>query len=496
MQKGPCATRPVVLRGSRICPCGSIHPMTLIRSISGIRGTIGGAPGEGLTPLDTVRYTAAFGTLIKRRAGSDPPRIVLGRDARISGPMVRDLVVGTLAGLGFEVIDLGLATTPTVEMAVPGEKAHGGIILTASHNPAQWNALKLLNERGEFISASDGAEVLRLAEADNFDFAPVEQLGRVREATGWTRRHIDAILALDLVDVEAIKQKRFRVVVDAVNSVGGTAVPALLTALGVLEVIEIHCTPDGRFPHNPEPLPEHLKDLCGTVVKHKAHFGIAVDPDVDRLALVCEDGSLFGEEYTLVACADHVLAQRPGDTVSNLSSTRALNDIAERHGRKRHASAVGEVNVVSLMKEVSAPIGGEGNGGVILSELHYGRDALAGIALFLTLLAKSGKTCLELRRSYPDYFISKNKIELQPGMDVQGIVDAMQEKHRAQPHSTVDGLRIEFGNTWVHLRKSNTEPIIRVYAEAPSMDEADELARRILGEMAELAGAVGADGRR
>lgn len=467
--------------------------MTLIRSISGIRGTIGGAPGEGLTPLDTVRYTAAFGTLIARKARTHSPRIVLGRDARLSGPMVRDLVVGTLTGLGFEVIDLGMATTPTVEMAVVGEKANGGIILTASHNPVQWNALKLLNERGEFISADDGAEVLRLAEADQFDFVPVEKLGHVREGSGWTRKHIDAILALDLVDVNAIKAKRFRVVVDAVNSVGGTAVPALLTALGVMEVIEIHCTPNGHFPHNPEPLPEHLKDLCGAVAKHGAHLGIAVDPDVDRLALVCEDGSLFGEEYTLVACADHVLAHRTGDTVSNLSSTRALNDIAERHGRKRHASAVGEVNVVNLMKEVKAPIGGEGNGGVILSELHYGRDALAGIALFLTLLAKSGKSALELRRSYPDYFISKNKIELRPGMDVAAIVDAMQEKYSKEPHSTVDGLRIEFGNTWVHLRLSNTEPIIRVYAEAPTMAQADELASRILSELAQVAGLAAAE---
>lgn len=462
--------------------------MTLIRSISGIRGTIGGTPGEGLTPLDTVRYTAAFGTLIKLRTGVQAPRIVLGRDARISGPMVRDLVVGTLVGLGFEVIDLGLATTPTVELAVPGEKAQGGIILTASHNPIQWNALKLLNERGEFISAEDGAEMLRIAEADQLGFVGVEQLGTVRPETGWTDKHIDQILALDLVDVEAIKKQRFRVVVDAVNSVGGTVVPALLSALGVLDVIEIHCTPNGRFPHNPEPLPENLKDLCSTVTQHGAHLGIAVDPDVDRLALVCEDGSLFGEEYTLVACADHVLAHRPGDTVSNLSSTRALNDIAERHGRKRHASAVGEVNVVTLMKEVKAPIGGEGNGGVILSELHYGRDALAGIAIFLTLLAKSGKSCLELRRSYPDYFISKNKIELRPGMDVQAIVDGMQEKYKAQPHSIVDGLRIEFGNTWVHLRRSNTEPIIRVYAEAPTMDQADGLANRILSELAVVAG--------
>jgi phosphomannomutase len=461
--------------------------MTLIRSISGIRGTIGGAPGEALTPMDVVRYTSAYGMLIRRSVQRDRPRIVLGRDARISGPMVADLVRGTLVGLGFDVIDLGLATTPTVELAVPGEQADGGIILTASHNPKQWNALKLLNSKGEFISAADGAEVLRLAESEAFGFSTVDQLGEVIPRSGWTRKHIDAILALDLVDVEAIRKAKFRVVVDAVNSVGGEAVPALLTALGVLSVVEIHCTPNGQFPHNPEPLPEHLQDLCNTVRKHQAHLGIAVDPDVDRLALVCEDGSLFGEEYTLVACADHVLAHRPGDTVSNLSSTRALDDIASKHGRKRHASAVGEVNVVETMKAVGAPIGGEGNGGVILSELHHGRDALAGIALFLTLLARSGKSCLELRRSYPDYFISKNKIDLLPGMDVQGLVDAMQVRHQAQPHSTVDGLRIEFGNTWVHLRRSNTEPIIRVYAEAPSMAEADALAQRILSELRELA---------
>ncbi|MBK8614611.1 MAG: phosphoglucosamine mutase [Flavobacteriales bacterium] len=463
--------------------------MTLIRSISGIRGTIGGAPGEGLSPLDVVRYTAAFGTLVKQRSGKAAPRLILGRDARLSGPMVSDLVRGTLVGLGFEVIDLGLATTPTVEMAVPGEGADAGIILTASHNPKQWNALKLLNGKGEFISAADGAEVLRIAETDAYRFADVDDLGSVRTDDSWTKKHIDAILKLDLVDAKTIAAAKFKVVVDAVNSVGGVAVPQLLDALGV-ETVKLYCEPTGQFPHNPEPLPEHLTDLCAEVVKQKAHLGISVDPDVDRLALVCEDGSLFGEEYTLVACADHVLASRPGDTVSNLSSTRALNDIAERHGRKRHASAVGEVNVVELMRKVNAPIGGEGNGGVILSELHYGRDALAGIALFLTLLAKRGGTCLQLRRSYPDYFISKNKIELKPGMDVQGIVDAMQSRHTAQPHSTVDGLRIEFGNTWVHLRRSNTEPIIRVYAEAPTMEQADGLAGRILGELAEVASAI------
>jgi len=463
--------------------------MTLIRSISGIRGTIGGAPGEGFSPLDIVRYTAAFGTFIRQRSGNERPRMVLGRDARISGPMVRDLVVGTLNGLGFDVIDLGMASTPTVEMAVPGEQADGGIILTASHNPKQWNALKLLNAQGEFINGEEGAEVLRLAEADAFHFVEVDAIGSVSPNHSWTQRHIDAVLALDLVDVPAVRKAKFRVVVDAVNSVGGLCMPQLLEAMGV-EVVKLHCEPSGHFAHNPEPLPEHLKDLTNAVVEHKAHLGIAVDPDVDRLALVCEDGSLFGEEYTLVACADHVLAQRPGDTVSNLSSTRALDDIATRHGRKRHASAVGEVNVVTLMKEVGAPIGGEGNGGVILSELHYGRDALAGTALFLTLLARSGKSCLELRRSYPDYFISKNKIDLQPGLDVQSVVDAMQQRYATEKHSMVDGLRIEFGNTWVHLRRSNTEPIIRVYAEAPSMAEADGLAKRILSELAEVAAAV------
>jgi phosphomannomutase len=400
--------------------------------------------------------------------------------------MVGDLVRATLTGLGFDVIDLGLATTPTVEMAVPGEGADAGIILTASHNPAQWNALKLLNAHGEFISAADGAEMLRIADDGLFDFARIDHLGSVRENDSWTQKHINAILALDLVDVAAIKARNFKVVVDAVNSVGGIAVPLLLKALGVKEVVELYCEPNGRFPHNPEPLPEHLQDICSLVKKEKAHVGICVDPDVDRLALVCEDGSLFGEEYTLVACADHVLGSRPGDTVSNLSSTRALQDVAERHGRTRHASAVGEVNVVEMMRKVKAPIGGEGNGGVILGELHHGRDALVGIALFLTLLARRGVRTSELRRSYPDYFISKNKIELEPGMDVAGLVGAMEEKYRQQPHSTIDGLRIEFGREWVHLRGSNTEPIVRIYAESNSPDRADELAKRIMGEMAGL----------
>jgi len=464
--------------------------MTLIRSISGIRGTIGGAPGDGLTPLDVVRYTAAFAQLMKDAATTTRPKAVIGRDARPSGPLMTDLVRGTLVGMGFEVVDLGLATTPTVELAVVGEEAHAGIILTASHNPKEWNALKLLNHKGEFISAEQGAEVLRMAERDAYTFASVEALGHVRTDDSWTDRHIAAILALDLVDVPAIQARGFRVVVDAVNSIGGTVVPRLLKALGVAEVVELYCTPNGEFPHNPEPLPEHLGELSATVTRYAAHMGIAVDPDVDRLALVCEDGSFFGEEYTLVACADHVLAHRPGDTVSNLSSTRALDDVAERHGRKRHASAVGEVNVVERMKQVQAPIGGEGNGGVILSELHYGRDALAGIALFLTLLAHRGGSASALRSTYPDYSISKNKIELQPDMDVQALVDAMQQRYKDKPHTTVDGLRIELGQEWVHLRKSNTEPIVRIYAESSTPEKADALARGIMRELQELAAAA------
>lgn len=460
--------------------------MPLITSISGIRGTIGGAPGTALTPIDAVTFTAAYAAMIRARSGKQRPLIVMGRDARISGPMVRDLVCGALTGMGCDVLDLGLATTPTVEMAVPGEQADGGIILTASHNPIQWNALKLLNAKGEFISAADGEEVLRIAKA-GMSFSAVEELGSVRTDASWTRKHIDAILALDLVDTKAIAAKKFRVVLDAVNSVGGVAVPELLERLGV-SVVKLYCEPTGRFPHNPEPLPEHLKDLCDLVVREKADLGIAVDPDVDRLALVCEDGSLFGEEYTLVACADHVLKHRSGDTVSNLSSTRALDDVAARHGRRRHASAVGEVNVVELMRKVGAPIGGEGNGGVILGELHYGRDALVGIALFLTQLARTGTSTSALRRGFPDYFISKNKIELSPGLDVQALVDRMRDRYKQQPHSTVDGLRIEFGNEWVHLRRSNTEPIIRIYAESGTAQGADALAKRIMDELAQDAG--------
>ncbi|MCB0794347.1 MAG: phosphoglucosamine mutase [Flavobacteriales bacterium] len=463
--------------------------MTLIRSISGIRGTIGGAPGDGLSPVDVVRYTAAFGTWVAQRSGKRAPRILLGRDARISGPMVADLVKGTLVGLGAEVIDLGLATTPTVELAVPGEGADAGIVLTASHNPKQWNALKLLNSKGEFISAMDGAEVLRIAEDEAFEFVDVDSLGKVTLEQGWTDRHIDMILALDLVDAEAIARRKPKVVVDAVNSVGGIAVPRLLDRLGA-QVIRIHCEPNGDFQHNPEPLPEHLTELCDTVVTEGADLGISVDPDVDRLALVCEDGSLFGEEFTLVACADLVLAHRQGDTVSNMSSSRALDVVAHKHGRKRHASAVGEVNVVERMREVNAPIGGEGNGGVILSELHFGRDALVGIALFLTHLVRSGSSCSALRATYPDLHISKKKIELAPGTDVDGLIAGMLLRYKDHPHSTVDGLRIEMDQEWVHLRKSNTEPIIRVYAESDSREKADHLAGRFLREMNELSAAA------
>lgn len=460
--------------------------MALIKSVSGIRGTIGGSVSENLTPPDIVKFTAAYGTWLKGRHES--VRVVVGRDARPSGEMLNRLVCATLQALAIDVIDLGLSTTPTVEIAVPRENAQGGIILTASHNPVQWNALKLLNEAGEFISAEDGQAVLQLAAQEQFDFAPVTRLGKIEYRDDYFRKHIEAILDLPLVDAHAVRNRNFRIVVDAVNSSGGIAVPMLLEELGV-SVTKLHCEPTGHFPHNPEPLPEHLNDLMQAVVKNGAHLGIAVDPDVDRLALVCEDGTLFGEEYTLVACADHVLAHRPGDTVSNLSSTRALDDVAIRHGRKRHTSAVGEVNVVAQMKAVGAAIGGEGNGGVILAELHHGRDALVGIALFLTRLVHHGGSCSELRRTYPDYFISKNKIDLREGMDVQALVDAVGRRHRDHPQSTIDGLRIELGHTWVHLRRSNTEPIVRVYAEAPTKAEADALAGRFLNELRELADA-------
>jgi phosphomannomutase len=458
--------------------------LTLIKSISGIRGTIGGAAGDGLTPLDIVKFTSAFGSWATGK--SENKKIVIGRDARISGSMVNNLVIGTLQGLGIDVIDLGLSTTPTVEIAVPRENAAGGIILTASHNPKQWNALKLLNADGEFISDSDGKEVLEIAENSNFTYADVDHLGKVTNDDTYLQKHIDAILALPLVDKEAIAKADFKIVIDCVNSTGGIFVPALLKALGVKTIHELFCEPDGKFPHNPEPLPENLIALSQEVLKKGANLGIAVDPDVDRLCFVNEDGSMFGEEYTLVAVADYILKHNVGNTVSNLSSTRALRDVTEKAGGEYHAAAVGEVNVVNKMKETNAVIGGEGNGGVIYPELHYGRDALVGIALFLTHLAKSGKTALALRASYPGYFISKNKITLTPEMDIDALLLKVEEKYQKQPHTTIDGLKIEFDKEWVHLRRSNTEPIIRIYSEAGSETIANNLANKIMGDIKEI----------
>ncbi|MDB5111939.1 MAG: phosphomannomutase [Mucilaginibacter sp.] len=458
--------------------------MTLIKSISGIRGTIGGAAGEGLTPVDIVKFTSAYGSWAVKKSGIK--KIVIGRDARISGSMVNNLVIGTLQGLGIDVVDLGLSTTPTVEIAVPLEKAAGGIILTASHNPKQWNALKLLNEKGEFINDADGKEVLDIAEKSNFVYADVNDLGQVVNDDSYLKKHIDQILALPLVDVNAIAKADFKVVIDAVNSTGGLFVPALLTALGVKTVYKLFCEPDGKFPHNPEPLPENLISLSKEVIAKNASLGIAVDPDVDRLCFVCEDGNMFGEEYTLVAVADYILKNNKGNTVSNLSSTRALRDVTELAGGEYHAAAVGEVNVVNKMKEVNAVIGGEGNGGVIYPELHYGRDALAGIALFLTHLAKYGKPISVLRSSYPGYFISKNKITLTPEMDIDALLIKVEEKYKAQPHSTIDGLKIEFDKQWVHLRRSNTEPIIRIYSEGDSETVANNLANKIIADIKEI----------
>jgi phosphomannomutase len=458
----------------------------LIKSISGIRGTIGGITGENLTPLDIVKFAAAFGMWLKKKIGTT--KVVIGRDARPSGEMVSTLVTSTLRGLGINVIDLGLSTTPTVEIAVPLEKASGGIIITASHNPVQWNALKLLNEKGEFISASDGEELLKLAETEAFEFAPVAKLGKYQKNDDYLQKHIDAILELPLVDVEAIKNRGFKVVVDAVNSSGGIAVPMLLKALGVA-VKEMYCDPTGLFPHNPEPLPEHLTDICREIKKGKYDLGIAVDPDVDRLAFVTEDGTPFGEEYTLVAVADYVLSagkKKKGNTVSNLSSTRALRDVTEKAGGQYSAAAVGEVNVVTMMKETSAVIGGEGNGGVIYPDLHYGRDALVGIALFLAHLAKSGMTVSRLRSTYPNYIISKNKIELTPTINVDKVLEEVKKKYKKQPINTADGVRIEFDKEWVHLRKSNTEPIIRIYAESDMEVKADHLAKKIIADIKEI----------
>jgi phosphomannomutase len=460
--------------------------MALIKSISGIRGTIGGKPGDGLSPLDAVKFTAAFASWVKQRHTGVRPKLVLGRDARISGDMFTRIITGTLQGMGIDVLDLGLSTTPTVEMAVVMENAQAGIILTASHNPKQWNALKLLNEKGEFISGADGELVLDIADREDFVFVDVNQLGKVTTDNSYIQKHIDTILALPLVNVEAIRKANFSIVVDAVNSTGGIAIPMLLRALGVENITELYCTPDGNFPHNPEPLPEHLHDLSAEVIKKNANLGISIDPDVDRLALVCEDGEMFGEEYTLVAVADYILKHTPGSTVSNLSSTKALRDITEKSGNTYFASAVGEVNVVDMMKANNAVIGGEGNGGIIYPELHYGRDALVGIALFLSHLAAYGKTISMLRATYPSYFISKNKVELTPELNVDEILVRMTKKYERQPINTIDGVKIEFENSWVHLRKSNTEPIIRIYAEAENMSTADSLASKIISDIKEL----------
>lgn len=457
--------------------------MTLIKSISGIRGTIGGMPDEGLTPLDIVKFTSAFGAWIKKRANKKDVSIVIGRDARISGEMVQHLVIGTLQGLGINVIDLGLSTTPTVEVAVVMENASGGIILTASHNPKQWNALKLLNEKGEFISATDGEEVLRMAAANEFEYANVDQLGTYSVDNTYLDKHIQAVLDLPLVDVAAIKAKNFTIAIDCVNSTGGIFLPPLLKALGVKEVIELFCEPNGIFPHNPEPLPENLTEIASVMKKQKADVGFVVDPDVDRLAIVSEDGEMFGEEYTLVAVADYVLQNQKGNTVSNLSSTKALRDVTEKQGGVYFASAVGEVNVVEMMKKENAIIGGEGNGGIIYPELHYGRDALVGIALFLTHLAKSNVTCSELRNSYPNYVMSKNKIELTPDINVDELLVQLQQKYTDKEINTIDGVKIHFDNGWVHLRKSNTEPIIRIYAENTTKEKADELAQQIIKDV-------------
>jgi phosphomannomutase len=463
-----------------------VYQLALIKSISGIRGTIGGKPGEGLTPMDVVKFTSAFASLIKKQSDKKKVRVVIGRDARISGEMVTNLVSGALIGSGIDVIDLGLSTTPTVEVAVVEEQADGGIIITASHNPKQWNALKLLNEKGEFISGEQGEEVLRIAEEDDFSFAEINEIGSYTADDSYLQKHINKILALPLVDKKAIEAKKFKIVIDCVNSTGGIFVPALLRALGVKDIVELYCEPNGQFPHNPEPLPENLRDISKSVVKNNAHVGFVVDPDVDRLAIVCEDGEMFGEEYTLVAVADYVLENTVGNTVSNLSSTRALQDVTEKAGGKYFASAVGEVNVVSMMKENNAVIGGEGNGGIILPELHYGRDALVGIALFLTHLAKYGKTCSMLRATYPNYYISKNKIELTKDIDVDVILQQIKEKYKKQPINTVDGVRIEFDKEWVHLRKSNTEPIIRIYSESQTETTAENLAAKIIADIKEM----------
>ena len=461
--------------------------MTLIKSISGIRGTIGGKIDNNLTPIDAVKFAAAYGTwLLDRNKKKNNLTVVIGRDARMSGKMISSLVSNTLTGLGINVTDLGLSTTPTVEVAVTLENADGGIIITASHNPKQWNALKLLNEKGEFLNASEGEIILEIADSDNYEFAEVDDLGVYKKNKNYIGKHIDEVLKLELVDADLIKKANFKVVVDAVNSTGGIAIPKLLEKLGV-ECVELYCDPNGEFPHNPEPLEKNLSDISALVVEEKANLGIVVDPDVDRLAIVNEDGSMFGEEYTLVACADYVLSIHKGNTVSNLSSSRALRDVTQKHGGTYEASAVGEVNVVALMKKNKAIIGGEGNGGIIYPVSHYGRDSLVGVALFLTHLAKSKMTCKQLRETYPAYFMSKNKIELTPKLDVDLILQKMADKYKNEEISTIDGVKIDFEKEWVHLRKSNTEPIIRIYTESSTQDAADLLAKRIMSEIAEIA---------
>ncbi|MFD1061670.1 phosphoglucosamine mutase [Winogradskyella litorisediminis] len=460
--------------------------MTLIKSISGIRGTIGGKVEDNLTPIDAVKFAAAYGTWLKEQRNKENYRVVVGRDARISGEMIQNLVMNTLVGLGINVIDLGLSTTPTVEIAVPLEHADGGIILTASHNPKQWNALKLLNNKGEFLNGVEGKKILEIAESSDMTFAEVDDLGKITKNEAYIDIHIDEILDLPLVNKSAIEDANFKVVVDGVNSTGGIAIPLLLERLGV-EAVKLYCDPTGHFPHNPEPLKEHLGDLANAVVKNHADFGIVVDPDVDRLAFMDEKGEMFGEEYTLVACADYVLSKTPGNTVSNMSSTRALSDVTKKHGGSYEASAVGEVNVVELMKKNNAIIGGEGNGGIIYPASHYGRDALVGVALFLSLLAEKKMAVSELRASYPNYFMSKKKIQLTPGLDVDGILKTMEFNYSHEKLTTIDGVKIDFANSWVHLRKSNTEPIIRIYTEAPSQNEADTLADRFIAEIKAIA---------
>ena len=460
--------------------------MTLIKSISGIRGTIGGLPGQNLTPIDIVESVSAYGLWLKKKHKKDALTVVIGRDARLSGKMVESLCIGTLQSLGIDIINLGLSTTPTVEFAVPKEKAQGGIILTASHNPKQWNALKLLNEKGEFISENDGRELMELIAENKLIFNEVDHLGKTTTKDNYIDLHIKDILSLEGVDIISIEKANFNIVIDAVNSAGGIALPKLLKALKCNNITELYCTPNGEFPHNPEPLPEHLTELSKTVIDKKADLGIVVDPDVDRLAFVCEDGNVFGEEYTLVAVADHILSFKKGNTVSNLSSTRALRDVTEKHGGHYFASAVGEVNVVNMMKEKNAVIGGEGNGGVIYPSAHYGRDALVGIALFLTHLAKKKLSMSQLRKSYPSYVISKNKVELNSSTDIDKLVNTISNKYAHISQNKIDGLKLDFDEEWVHLRKSNTEPIIRIYAESKSLEKATSLASRFVDEVKKL----------